>query len=225
MHWFFKNRNSKVYPAYWERYKARFEQEMPANTPIEALEFIVLDLETTGLNVKKDNILSVGAIRVADSAIYIAEHLDFRMAQSYTPDESSIAVHGLLPVEKEGDLLEIEGIKRILEFLGNRIVVGHHIGFDRAMLNRILKVRVGETLQNKFLDTATLASRLRLSNSYSQRQLGLDQLCKEYQIPLNDRHTAAGDAFLTAVLFLKLLQRLESRGVKTLKQLMRRIRM
>lgn len=219
----FKNRGKQVRPPdYWQEYESSFRHRINGKTPIEELEFVVLDLETTGLNVKKDRILSVGAIILKNWTIYVERCIDFRLTQEYVPDEKSIAVHGILPTVRAQDLAETMAIKRILDFVGNRIIVGHHIAFDKLMINQILRNLTGGKLQNYFIDTAQLARRLKPStNIYQHNELSLDTLCKNFNIPMNDRHTAAGDAFLTAILFLKLLRRLEDRGVTTFKNLMR----
>lgn len=144
------------------------------------------------------------------------------IAQSYNPADESIAVHGILPVVKEGYATEIQSLESLLFFLKNKIIVGHHIGFDIAMLNQTLNRHQLGKLKNMVLDTGQLARRLAPSTEiHKYDAFGLDQLCKQYNIPMNDRHTALGDAFLTAMLFLKLLYRLEKRGVRDLKGLLR----
>ena len=83
----------------------------------------------------------------------------------------------------------------------------------------------GGKLRNKTLDTARLARRIH--NPFDapmskQQQLSLDALCRQYHIPLGERHTAAADTYITALLFLKLLARLKKRGVDTIGELMKR---
>ncbi|HKK78702.1 MAG TPA: hypothetical protein VJ933_03695, partial [Phaeodactylibacter sp.] len=79
----------------------------------------------------------------------------------------------------------------------------------------------GVKLKNKGVDTAVLARRLANHPQLAKRgAFGLDQLCQDYHIPMSDRHTAAGDAYITAILLMKMLRRLEKRGVRTLGDLL-----
>ena len=90
------------------------------------------------------------------------------------------------------------------------------------MVNKVLQRELRQKLKNKVLDTSHLARRLALKPQHARPgTFGLDNLCRLYQIPMHDRHTAGGDAFITAVLLLKLLARLRKRGVHTLGDLLK----
>ena len=137
--------------------------------------------------------------------------------------EEAIEVHGILPNERHYNLSEAEAVQRFLAFCQDAVLVGHHVSFDLAMVNNALKRMGGKKLLNKQVDTIDLARRIAGPELavYRQGAFGLDALCQQYRIPLSDRHTAAGDAYITAVLLMKLLSRLEKRGVDTLGQLLR----
>ena len=114
-----------------------------------------------------------------------------------------------------------------MDYCGNSIIVGHHIGFDMAILNAIAKKLVSDELRNKTIDTASMSIRIEQVRSdyyFQQQDYSLDALTSRYQIPTNDRHTAAGDAYMTAILFLKLLTLLQKKGVNTLGKLMNGMR-
>lgn len=205
-------------PAFWQAYLESF-QARPFNKkqPVETISFVVFDTETTGLDLRKDHILSIAALRVQAWQIDLNDRLEYFVHQAYRPEQAAVAIHGILPGEREHSLSEAEAMARFLAFCGNSVLVGHHAAFDVAMVNEALKNMGAGKLRNKLLDTGVLARRLaRRPSAGPQPPLGLDQLCQQYKIPMSDRHTAAGDTYITAILLIKLLYRLEMRGVRTL---------
>lgn len=214
---------SRDHPEFWRQYLASFDGTLGNRTPIEEIGFVVFDTETTGLDSRKDRILSIGAVKVQNWQIDLRQSLDCYVQQSYQPVGETIEVHGILPgTHNEYNIDEIEAVKQFVGYCHNSILVGHHVAFDISMVNQVLKGMIGQRLVNKRLDTAALAVRVSEKKDYEQPgTYGLDTLCKKYKIPMSDRHTAAGDAFITAVLLMKLLARLKSRGVKTMGDLLR----
>ena len=214
---------SSDHPEFWRAYLASLDGALGKRMPIEEVCFVVFDTETTGLDPKKDRILSIGAVKVHNWQIDLSQRLDCYVQQSYQSPGATIEVHGILPgSNKAQDIDEIEAVKNFIEYCHNSVLVGHHVAFDISMVNQVLKGMIGQKLVNKSLDTASLASRVSEKKDYEQPgTFALDDLCKKYRIPMSDRHTAAGDAFITAVLLMKLLARLKKRGVKTLGGLLR----
>ena len=221
---FFKKNKSKLYAPEYEAYLACFAKKIDLKTPIREARFIVLDTETTGLDPKKDHILSVAAVEVKGSDFSVKNRLECYVEQpEYLPGES-IAVHGILPHQSAGGICEKDMLCQLLELARDAIIVGHHIGFDIAILNECMLREMGGTLKNKVLDTSIMARRI--EDPFKMKQVrrknySLDNLCKKYLIEMGERHTAAGDVFITALLFLKLLGQLERKKVKTLGELLR----
>jgi len=210
-------------PPFWRQYLAAFDTKLDLRQLIEEGDFVVFDTETTGLNVKKDKILSIGAVRVKNWEIDLSDSFDHLVNQEYqSENQQSITIHGILPVLREESLEEEQAIQAFLDYVGNSILVGHHVAFDIRMVNKSLRRLKLSKLKNKHLDTAYLANRVQGNYNHMQNQrLGLDELCQKYGISPTDRHTAAGDAFLTAILFMKLLYKLKKRGVRNLADLLR----
>ena len=169
----------------------------------------------------KDKILSIGGVRVSGGAIAVAESLDIQLVQEAKPRQQDIAVHGILPSTHAGQKNLEEALACFLDWIGPAVLVGHHVRFDTTMINNGLKQCGGGNLLNISLDTAELAMRVNGKPICDDREnWSLDTLAGKFEIPLHDRHTAAGDAFITGILLLKLLERLERRGVHTLKSLL-----
>ncbi len=196
-------------------YLSLFQSKVSKNTPIENLTFVVLDTETTGLNVKTDTILSVAAIKIINSEVSISDRIEYYVLDSdYSPDQS-IEIHGITRNRMNtGEDVNVV-MRNIISFVGNGIIVGHHIAFDVKMLDKYVYKLLGFHLKNKTLDTVGLNHRLEHSFPKPMKPISLDDLAKKYGIALGDRHTAATDTFITAIIFLKLLNRLKKRGVDT----------
>lgn len=179
----------------------------------EPLRFVVLDTETTGLHPQRDAILSLGAVIVQAGKIPLAETLELRFQASPAADQETISVHGITPAESREGMAEREALLETLAFLGNAVLVGHHVHFDARILEHRLQVWFpGLFLFNPLVDTAQLAMRVEHPgkdlSQIKAADYGLDALCARFDIRKTDRHTAPGDAYLTGILLLKLLHRM-----------------
>ena len=193
--------------------------------PLEDVRFVVLDTETTGLDPARDRVLEVAAVGVLGSSIAVSDGLDLRVRQHLTTP-GGVEVHEITPGEAAKGLPEKDVARRLLAFLGGAVLIGHHVAFDVAVLDRLLRRSLGLPLLNRSYDTLALAGRVdrRLLDpeAGSRDQLGLEALCARYGVEIEGRHTAMGDAFATALLFMKLLARLKERRVRTLGDLLGR---
>ena len=188
------------------------------NTDIDEVQFIVLDCETTGLE-KTAELVTIGAVSCTTSSINIQKILDLRFYSEEIGTSSQI--HGELEMHDQ-EVSEEDQMAELLNFINSNIIVGHNIGFDLGMIKRRLELHQVQ-LRNRSLDTAKLAIRLdpvRFERSIGGGQLTLDSLLNEYGIEVTNRHTAVGDAFLTAQLLQCLLNRLKSRGIAKLGDLL-----
>ncbi|MEM6963193.1 MAG: 3'-5' exonuclease [Bacteroidota bacterium] len=214
-------KKQKDYPDFWQEYLDLFEEKPSKSTPIEQLEFVVFDSETSGLDTKTDKLLTIGAVKVRDNQINLAESFELRILQQDIYKTDAVPIHGIVPNTQKG-ISKSDAIQQFLKYLGNAILVGHNVSFDIQMINRGLLALGGGKLKNPYLDTAQLAIRvehLHPTEILKPAHFTLDALCDRYHIRMHDRHNAAGDALLTAFLFLKLMAKLRRRGVKTWKDL------
>lgn len=199
-------------------------QDIPKMRAISRLAFTVLDTETTGLNPKEDYILSYGGIKAKGYSIYINSSVELYLHAPIIKKDA-VKVHGIIP---KGDLTPLSTFgEKLLAYIGSDIIVGHHIGFDIAMLEKAMKPFGLYKIKNPIIDTYDLAVRIEKGPRFDTSMItgtgeySLDQLCKRYGIDVDDRHTAAGDAFLTAQLLVKLLKEAEKKGIRNYEDLMR----
>ncbi|WP_186755806.1 3'-5' exonuclease [Echinicola salinicaeni] len=205
------------------QYEALFDTELSKKTPIKDLSFVVLDTETTGLDVKNDHVLAFGGIKIINERIKVDTSME-SLLFSTKQNVSSIKIHEII---QSNDAMPIDDfVKLLLPYLSTHIMVAHHAGFDQAMLEKLVKPYGLRKILNPVVDTGDLAIRIEHGMPYDPNRINLkdyslDALCERYKIPIHDRHTAAGDAFLTAQLLLKLLKEADKKGIKTYGDLMR----
>ncbi len=188
---------------------------------IERLNFTVLDTETSGLDTTKDSILSFGAVKISESKIQVPSAVEWYPAAKDHGGKTA-PIHGLVGIPNQ--ISTEEFARLLLKYLGNSILVGHHVGFDLEMMVKLIRPFGVEKLPNPVIDTLNLAIRLEHGpqadrNRIQLESYSLDALCSRYGIETDDRHTAAGDAFLTAQLLLKLLKKCHQKGIRDFKNL------
>jgi len=182
-------------------------------------EWVVFDCETTGLSPGKDKLLSIGAVKIVDNQIEadLAFH-EFVYQDNYKGEAA--AVHGIGYEQVASAKPEAEVVYQFLQFVTGCPVIGHHVGFDHAMIDVAMKQHWNYPFRNLRLDTAALVREALPSHSKHKtipnHHFSLDYLCKQLRIPIEDRHTALGDAYLTAVLFLHLKRMLTDQKLNTL---------
>lgn len=210
--------HTKEYPVFWERYESAFAKAQ--QTSIPQTRFVALDCETTGLDIKKDRILSIGAVAIKGNTIPVSDSLELYVAQDHY-DPKSTPIHGILKKGAFEKVPELDAILSILDYIGADIIVGHHIGFDIAMINKMLQRHHLGKLKNKVIDTGILYKRLQhpVNRMQPHQRYSLDQLSEALKIPLYDRHTASGDAMITALAFIKISGRLSHNSALKPKEL------
>ncbi|KQX00640.1 PolC-type DNA polymerase III [Flavobacterium sp. Root420] len=193
-----KNIN-KEYPDFWKDYLTKFETKPN--------RFVVLSTETSGLNPSKDVILSLGAFSVVDDGIVIKDNFESVLLQYKFLQDNGLSNEFIIE-SKMIKMPEPEALEAFINFLGNAILVGHHINFDIEMLNSALERLDCGRIKNEALDVDVMYRKLMDVND---KQFSLDDLCEIYKIPKSDRNSSAEDAYRIALLFLKLKSRL---GIK-----------
>jgi DNA polymerase-3 subunit epsilon len=177
------------------------------------------------LDTRNDQLLSIGAVAIQNWEVIVEDRFECLVHQEYEPLSQTITIHGILPKYRDYSLSEKEAVCSFLTYIRQSVLIGHHLNFDVSMINVSLTGITGKkvALANAQIDTINLARRLLPTyHPLASGLLSLDQLAIKFNIPAYDRHTAPGDAFMTAILFLKILGQLKKRGNKTLGDLLRK---
>lgn len=211
---FFKKKQLEL-PDFWWSYLEHFKEKLPED--IQANTFVVLDTETTGFSLTRDRMLCIGALKLYNNNIVVKDSFEVYIKQEHYSSESA-EVHGILKKSKRDRISELEALKQFLAYAKNHVLVGHHVMFDINMINAALKRNGLPKLKNKTLDTETLYSRTLLISAVVQRKerYTLDDLAKKFSISRKDRHTALGDAFITAIAFIRTIEKLKPKKLKDL---------
>ena len=188
---------------------------------LRSQRWVVVDLETTGLNLNKDVVLSIGAVVIEDGAI------DFRQQFERTlqrPDHSvgpSVLIHGLGPSAIAAGSDPVEALLDFMEFVGDSPLLAFHAPFDQHMLGRALKTSLGYRLQHPFLDVADMAPLV--CPQAHIREAGLDDWIEHFKLHVGERHHASADALATAELALILFSRARQQQIHSPLNLQQRL--
>ena len=194
-------------PAFVRDYVARFNHTWSDDASERDIRFVVLDSETTGLDARKDRLITIGAVAVRGDEILLED--SFEVLIKIEHNLQAVTVHGITREESRAGLNEPEALRRFLDYLGDGVIVGHHIMHDVETLNVAYEGYWGFELKNRSLDTMDLTLNLERDGAFADRPeirgFSLDSLCELFDVKPHDRHTAPGDAFITAQIFLRLL--------------------
>jgi DNA polymerase-3 subunit epsilon len=199
----FKN-NKRDDPEFWQRYLSYFNSNVRNNLEQRVVAF---DTETTGLDFRTDVVLSIGALGICKNTISVTDYLELFLAQDIFK-KATVPIHGILKEGSEEKIGESEALIQFLDFIKNAVLVGHHVSFDIKMINEILKRRGLGKLKNRSIDTDVMYQKFK--GLQEDQHSGLDELCGIFKIEKSDRHTAIGDAYITALIYLRLKNKWKS---------------
>jgi DNA polymerase III subunit epsilon len=213
--------------------KIKFDAGFPpgaaveAGLPLKEIRAVVLDTELTGLDRKKDTIVSIGAVKMVGGRIEMGKTFYQLVNPNKLMKPESVVVHEITPSEvvAKPDIGPV--LAEFLTFCNEDLLIGHYINMDLAFINRELKKTLGRTLKNPVLDTMSLMHWWRSNTphhgpgSFTAPNFELVAIAKELAIPVQGAHNALMDAFMTAQVFQRLLPKLEQSGLRTLGELLR----
>lgn len=188
--------------------------------------FCVVDTELTGLSPRRDEIVSIGAVRIRGLRIAPKDTFFTLVQPRMDLPKRSTLVHRITPTEVAHAPRLRTVLPRFIDFCDNSLIVGHHVGLDMSFLNRALKRIHGLPLNTPCLDTMRLARAYEeqlWEGFYDQFKMNvsyhLPDLAEAFGLPAFTAHHALADAFQTAYLFLFLVRKLSGGRLKTLQDL------
>lgn len=183
-------------------FQTRLRAKKEDMSSMEKQQFVCLDCETTGLDPQKDKIIEVAAICFDSQQVYW--EIESLIDPECPIPEESIAIHHITQEMVQGQPRIVEFIPRLLNLVGDHIIIGHGVGFDIDIL-AIAAERHGipcQLRQNRYLDT------LRMARLYGESPINsLEQLRKHFNIPLEGAHRAMNDVVVNKEVFKYLAKR------------------
>ncbi len=168
-------------------------------------EIVVFDCETTGLNPKKDEIISIGAVKVKGNKILTNEALHLFVEQKKQISHESITIHQIRHCDLENAIPVEEAIEQFLHYIGNRTLVGYYLEFDVAMINKYIKPMFGITLPNRQKEVSAIYYDKKIATiPQGHIDLRFDAILEDLSLPKLQAHDALNDAVMTAMMYLKL---------------------
>ena len=203
---------------------SRDDKEMP----IENAGYVVVDTELTGLNEKKDSIVSIGAVKMNGAIIDLSDTF-YRLVNPETNlTAESVIIHEITPDEvvEKPDIRT--GLAEFLSFCGQNIIVGFCVNIDMEFLNREAKRILGRVIQNPVLDIFPMFEWVRSKKAAQGEEeirmpvhYKLYDIAKHYGIEVNGAHNAMIDAFITAQIFQRFFPILLEAGIRSIGDVLR----
>ena len=168
-------------------------------------EYVCFDCETTGLNPKVDDIVSIGAVIIKNNTIISSKKFVKFVKPKTKLQAEAIKIHHI----RECDLEDAEDINNVIDeflhFIGNRTLVGYYLEFDVAMVNKYIKPKLGITLPNRLIEVSAIYHDFKMEMiPQGHIDLRFNTIMDELDIPSLGKHDAYNDAIMTSMIFIKL---------------------
>ena len=183
----------------------RWWRSLASVSPYDEPELVSLDLETTSLDPKSAEILSIAAVPVRGRQVILSERFERMVRTNAAIDREAVKYHRLLPADVEHGIPATQAALEFVEWLGERPLLGYCIGFDCMMLERAAQWAGGGMLDGRRFDIREIYRRRMLQrNPDDNPSQALDDILAALDVPTVGRHTAVGDSTAVAVAFLEL---------------------
>lgn len=190
----------------WWYYKLKDSPYRELFTTCKHKEYVSLDCETTSLDPKRAELVTIAATKIIDNRIITSKPFYVRLRAPQSLDSGSVRIHRIRHQDLIDGMSEKEAIGALLEFLGNRPLVGYHIRYDKTILDLACQRNFGFPLPNSLVEVSHIYHEKlekHLPNAYFD--LSLDAICKHLELPpQEDKHDALADATAAALVYVRL---------------------
>ena len=171
-------------------------------------ELVSFDCETTSLNVKEAEIISIGAVKIRGNKVLTSDSFYVLVKPEGMMQASNVKVHGLRPKDVSDGIPIKDAIYQLLDFIGGRPLVGYYLEYDVALVNKYLKPLLGITLPQKQIEVSALyydQEIKKVQDGYVD--LRMATIIEKLKFPDLPRHDALNDAINVALMYLALQAR------------------
>ena len=174
--------------------------------PGPADEVIAIDCETTGLNIRTDDVITIAAIKIRGSRILTSERFEVVVRPDANMRAKEIKVHRLLQTDVAQSPVMRKVLPELLHFIGGRPLVGYYVDFDIAMLDKYILPHIGIELPNRRIEVSKLYYERKYGNAPANTVVDLSfaAMLKDLGIPPLAQHDAFNDALMTAMMYVVL---------------------
>jgi DNA polymerase-3 subunit epsilon len=171
-------------------------------------EFVSFDCETTSLNVKEAEILSIGAVKIRGNKVLTSDAFYVVVKPDGIMQASNVKVHGLRPKDVSGGIPVQDAVRQLLDFIGGRPLVGYYVEYDVALVNKFLKPMMGIKLPNRSIEVSSIYYDQELKNNPDGYvDLRMASIIAKLKFPDLPRHDALNDSINVALMYLALMAR------------------
>lgn len=160
---------------------------------------VVVDVETSGLNLMEDRLISIGAVSVVNGKISLGDSFYVVLQQATVSDKSNILLHGIGEAAQSAGVPAADALLDFLDFLGQDPLIAFHVTFDQTMIQRAMRTFLGFSFKHRWSDMAYVMPAL--NPAHASRYRSLDDWISHFNIQNEARHNALADALVTAQLF------------------------
>lgn len=191
--------------------------EADLSLPLSQGRYVVVDVESTGLDIRRDQLIAIGAVAVQEGRIALADSFEVILRQEEVSDRDNILVHGIGGQMQREGLPPAQALLDFLAYLGKSPLVAYHAVFDATMIRRAMRQHLGLVWKRPWLDLAYVMPALLPDRAHSHKTL--DDWTALFGITNYARHSALADALATAQLLLAALPLAAARKLSDYKTL------
>ena len=184
---------NKKYPEFWKSYLQKQEEKSE--------RYVTLSLQATGLNPSKDVILSIGAVGIQNNELSISDSFEVILLQ-YIYNHDNGFSNEFIFESKMPKFIEGEGIEKLINYLGNAVIIGHRVDFDIEMINKALEKLNCGRIKNEALDLEIMFKKW--NESSEDKQFSIEEIAKALKVPEIEYESTAEEAYTMGLCFLKL---------------------
>jgi DNA polymerase-3 subunit epsilon len=190
----------------------------PLTVPVNEMRCVIVDVETSGLNLMKDRLISIGAIAMVNGKISMGDSFYVVLQQPVVSDRENILLHGIGGSAQKEGVPAIDALLNFLEYLGKDPLVAFHVVFDQTMIRRAISQYLHFSFKQSWLDLAYIMPAL--NTGLAERLRTLDDWNGHFKIGNDARHNALADALVTAQLFQVALAQAVKKKIYTFSEFM-----
>ncbi len=196
-------------------------------TPIEEVDYVAFDTELTGLDPRRDTIISIGAVKLRGGRIFPGKVFHRLVQPESELRPTGVVVHELMHSDLEDADRASEVLLDFIDFVGDAVLLGHFVHIDLGFVSRAMKKIFRAGFRRSAVDTSALHDwlvdndpRFAAHHGGISVKKDLFSTATRYGISVDRAHDALFDAFVTAQLFQRFLSFLPANGVRSVQELL-----